>query len=51
MRYVALLLLIAAPSVFSLSVAVPIPFISDPGSVLLLLSGLLGVVVIRRRQQ
>lgn len=51
MRYVTLLLLGAAPSVFSLPVAPSLPFVSDPSPVLLLLAGLVGVVMIRRRQQ
>jgi hypothetical protein len=52
MRYIALLLLIVTPSVFSLPAAPSLPFVSsESGSVLLLLVGLVGVVLIRRRQQ
>jgi hypothetical protein len=52
MRYVALLLLIATPSVFSLPAVPSLPFVSsDSGSVLLLLAGLIGVALIRHRQQ
>lgn len=50
-RFVALLLLAAAPSVFSLPLMPQMPFISEPGSLSLLLVGLAGVVLIRRRQQ
>lgn len=49
MRYVGLTLLIAAPSAFSLTT----PAIShglEPSSIILLLSGIVGVFAIRRRE-
>ena len=51
MRYVAPLLLIAAaPSVLSLPMVPSLPFVPESSSLMLLIAGLLGVAVIRRRQ-
>jgi hypothetical protein len=50
MRYVGLTLLIAAPSAFSLTMPTPVSHGLESSSIILLLSGVVGVFAIRRRE-
>lgn len=51
MRYITLILLIAAPSVFSFPVINALPGMQEPSALMLVLAGFVGVVAIRRRQR
>ena len=51
MRYFGLAPLFMAPAAFSLPITPPLPLSPDSGSIVLLLVGFVGLVVIRWRQQ